>query len=210
MAELTREKMAGFWLRFVAFIIDVIVVALIVFPFALIIGLIAPNYLLVEVPFGLFTTTTTISEATDNQPKIEKDEVLGLWTNYYKLKEIAVKEGDVEFKGEVTFNRVLIEPEMKNEISKTTSSTLESYVIFIYWIFLEASIWQASLGKRIMGLKVVTESGEKPTLLQCANRNLLKVLSGIILFIGFFMAGWTDKKQALHDKIPSLLVIKSP
>lgn len=208
MTEFQREHFAGFWLRFVALIIDLLVVTLIVFPFALIIGLIAPKYMLVEVPFGLFTTTTTVSEARDNQPKIEKDEVLGLWTNYYKLKEIVVTEGDAEFKGEVTFNRVLIEPEMKNEITKTTSSRIESYVIFLYWIFLEASIWQASLGKRIMGLKVVNKDGDRPTLLQSANRNLLKVLSGIILFIGFLMAGWTDKKQALHDKIPNMLVIK--
>ena len=60
-----------------------------------------------------------------------------------------------------------------------------------------------------MGLKVVTDTGEKPDLAQCAARNLLKILSGITLFIGFFMSGWTDKKQALHDKIPSMLIIKN-
>jgi len=210
MTEYQRKTFAGFWLRFIAFIIDVTVVTLIVFPFALIIGLVAPNYMLVEVPFGLFTTTTTVSEAEGNQPKIEKDEVLGLWTNYYKLKEVVVTEDEGEFKlkGEVSFNRVLIEPDMKNEITKTTSSNIESYIIFIYWILLEASVWQASLGKKIMGLKVVTKDGGRPNLWQCASRNLLKVLSAIILFIGFFMAGWTDNKQALHDKISGMLVIK--
>ena len=209
MTEFKREEFAGLWLRFVAFIIDSITVALLVFPFALLIGLIAPKLVLVEVPFGLFTTTTVVSEARDNQARIEKDDVLGLWTNYYKLKEVEVLNADPEFKGEVTFKRVLIEPEMRNEISKTTSTDIESIAIFIYWILMEASIWQASLGKKVMGLKVVTETGEKPDMLQCASRNLLKILSGIILFIGFFMAGWTDKKQALHDKIPSMLVIKA-
>ena len=209
MTEFKREEFAGLWLRFVAFIIDSITVALLVFPFALLIGLIAPKLVLVEVPFGLFTTTTVVSEARDNQVRIEKDDVLGLWTNYYKLKEVEVLNADPEFKGEVTFKRVLIEPEMRNEISKTTSTDIESIAIFIYWILMEASIWQASLGKKVMGLKVVTETGEKPDMLQCASRNLLKILSGIILFIGFFMAGWTDKKQALHDKIPSMLVIKA-
>ena len=210
MTEYQRKTFAGFWLRFIAFIIDVTVVTLIVFPFALIIGLVAPKLILVEVPFGLFTTTTTVSEAEGNQPKIEKDEVLGLWTNYYKLKEVVVTEDEGEFKlkGEVSFNRVLIEPEMKNEITKTTSSNIESYIIFLYWILLEASVWQASLGKKIMGLKVVTKDGGRPNLWQCASRNLLKVLSAIILFIGFFMAGWTDNKQALHDKISGMLVIK--
>jgi len=208
MTEFQREMFAGFWLRFVALIIDIVVVTLIVFPFALIIGLVAPKYLLVEVPFGLFTTTTTVSEATGSQPKIEKDDVLGLWTNYYKLKEVTISGDEAKLEGEVSFSRVLIEPEMQNEITKTTSSKIESYVIFLYWILLEASVWQASIGKRIMGLKVVTHDGGRPTLLQCANRNLLKVLSAIILFIGFFMAGWTDKKQTLHDKISSLFVVK--
>ena len=202
MTELQRKKFAGFWLRFVALIIDLLVVALIVFPFAAIIGLIAPKYMLVEVPFGLFTTTTVVSEAQGDQPKIEKDEVLGLWTNHYKLKEAVADDG------EVTFKRVLIEPEMKNEISKTTSSNIEFYVIFLYWILMEASIWQASVGKKIMGLKVVNSEGGRPNWPQAAARNVLKVLSGIILFIGFFMAGWTDKKQALLDKISGMVVVK--
>lgn len=203
MTEFQRETLAGFWLRFIALIIDTIAIALIVFPFALILGLIAPKFVLVEVPFGLFTTTTVISEARNNQSAIEKDEVLGLWTNHYKLKELID-----DANGSVTFSRVLIEPEMKNEIRKTTSSNIESYVIFFYWILMEASIWQASIGKKMMGLKVVTETGERPDLVQCAARNVLKILSAIILFIGFFMAGWTNKKQALHDKIPGMLVIK--
>ncbi len=202
MTDYQRDNFAGFWLRFVAFIIDLLVVALIVFPFAAIIGLVAPKYILVEVPFGLFTTTTVVSEAQGEQPKIEKDDVLGLWTNYYKLKEASSKDG------KVVFNRVLIEPEMKNEIRKTTSSNIESYVIFLYWILMEASIWQASVGKRMMGLKVVNSEGGKPSWLEAAARNVLKVLSGVILFIGFFMAGWTDKKQALHDKISGMLVVK--
>ena len=204
MTEFQRDMFAGFWLRFVAFIIDITVVRLLVFPFAILLGLVAPKFILVEVPFGLFTTTTTVSEVNNSRPAIEKDDVLGLWTYYYKLQENSVKVDD-----EVKFSRVLIESEMQNEIKKTTSGDIESYVIFLYWILLEASIWQASVGKRIMGLKVVTDTGEKPDLAQCAARNLLKILSGITLFIGFFMAGWTDKKQALHDKIPSMLIIKN-
>ena len=204
MTEFQRDMFAGFWLRFVAFIIDITVVRLLVFPFAILLGLVAPKFILVEVPFGLFTTTTTVSEVNNSRPAIEKDDVLGLWTYYYKLQENSVKVDD-----EVKFSRVLIESEMQNEIKKTTSGDIESYVIFLYWILLEASIWQASVGKKIMGLKVVTDTGEKPDLAQCAARNLLKILSGITLFIGFFMAGWTDKKQALHDKIPSMLIIKN-
>lgn len=202
MTEYPRASFAGFWERFIAFIIDVLIVSLIVFPFALAIGLKFPNAILVEVPFDLFTTTTIVSENETEKSTIEKDDVLGLWTNFYK-----VEESEDDF-GDKTTLRTLVDPTSHKSIHKTTSSDIEFYIIFIYWILLEASIWQGSLGKRIMGLQVVTQDGGKPNVFQCAARNLLKILSGLILFIGFFMAGWTDKKQALHDKIPNLLVIK--
>lgn len=59
-----------------------------------------------------------------------------------------------------------------------------------------------------MGLQVVTIDGGRPNIFQSTARNVLKILSAITLFIGFMMAGWTDKKQALHDKIPRMFVIK--
>ena len=202
MKEYDRSDFAGFWTRFIAFILDVIFVSIIVFPFALVLGIIAPNSILVEVPFDLFTTTTTIFEVSDDKNSIEKDEVLGLLTNYYK---IVVSE---ESNGEESISRNLIEPIKYLSINKTTSSDIEFYVIFIYWIIFEASIWQASIGKKIMGLKVVNKSGGKPNIFQCISRNLLKILSGMIIFVGFMMAGWTNKKQALHDIFHDLLVVK--
>ncbi len=189
-------------MRFIAFVLDVIIVSIIVFPFALVLGLIAPNSILVEVPFDLFTTTTTISELSDDKNSIEKDDVLGLLTNYY---EIVLSE---DANGEESISRNLIEPIKYLSINKTTSSDIEFYIIFIYWIIFEASVWQASIGKKIMGLKVVTKSGGKPNIFQCIARNLLKILSGMIIFVGFMMAGWTNKKQALHDIFHDLLVVK--
>ena len=203
IVEYKRNEYAGFWNRLVAFWIDLTVVSLIVFPFALLIGLFFPNAILVEVPFELFTTTTTVSRDIENNESIEKDELLGLLINYYKTKV----EIDEET-GNCSTTRDLIDPVSKSAIKKTTSTDIEFHVIFIYWILLEASVWQASLGKKIMGLQVITEDGERPDIFQCASRNLLKVLSGIILFFGFLMAGWTDKKQTLHDKISNTLIVK--
>lgn len=202
MTDFQRIQFAGFWLRVFAFAIDSIVVSLIVFPFAVIIGLIAPNAILVEVPFNLFTTTTTVAADKDKHVSIERDDVLGLWTNYYKVTNKKNTNGNT------SQSRQLIDPVTRLNIRKTTSGDIQFYVIFIYWILLEASVWQASVGKKIMGLQVVTRDGSRPTIYQCIARNLLKILSGITLFIGFMMAGWTDKKQALHDKIAGMLVIK--
>lgn len=208
-----KVKFAGFWNRFIALIFDVIIVSLIVFPFALVIGLISQNLVLVEVPFGLFTTTETVREMPETIKKyadgstsvvltsIVKENVLGLWENHYKMQTNSSK-------GNAEFSKELIDPNSGMKIKKTSSSDIEFYVIFIYWILLENSIWQASIGKKIMGIKVTTSDGGRPNFFQTVSRNLLKILSGLILFFGFMMAGWSTKKQALHDKIPNMLVIK--
>ena len=38
-------------------------------------------------------------------------------------------------------------------------------------------------------------------------RNLAKILSGLILCIGFLMVAFTGKKQGLHDMIAGTLVV---
>lgn len=124
MNEFERNQFAGFWNRLIALIIDVIVVSFIVFPFALIIGLVSPNAILVEVPFDLFTTTTVISENPEIKESIEKDEVLGLWSNLYKVTETTTD-------GETSTTRTLIDTATKLRIEKTTSSDIEFYIIFI-------------------------------------------------------------------------------
>jgi uncharacterized RDD family membrane protein YckC len=35
-----------------------------------------------------------------------------------------------------------------------------------------------------------------------------KILSGLILYIGFMMAGCTPRKQALHDMLADTLVVR--
>ena len=203
---------AGFWKRLLALIIDAITVSFIVLPFALIIGLISPNALLVEVPFELFTTTETLSQKPEIieehadgstsvvEISIVKENVLGLFENYYSVKT-------TKSHNEIESTKTLISKDNELEITKTTSSDIEFYVLFIYWIVFESSVWQASLGKKILGIKVTTITGNRPTIFQAIARNLLKILSGITLFIGFMMAGWTSNKQALHDKISNMLVI---
>ncbi|TNE40341.1 MAG: adenylate/guanylate cyclase domain-containing protein [Alphaproteobacteria bacterium] len=89
------------------------------------------------------------------------------------------------------------------------SSVLGPTLIFyvLYMTAMETSPLQASLGKKIMGIKVVDENGAAMSPLGALMRNGAKVLSVLPLFIGFFMAGFTDKRQALHDKIAHSLLI---
>ena len=79
----------------------------------------------------------------------------------------------------------------------------------LYFPVMESSPTQATLGKMALGIQVTTLSGERISFLRALGRNLAKYLSGLILFVGFIMAGFTAKKQTLHDMIAGCLVVQS-
>jgi uncharacterized RDD family membrane protein YckC len=78
----------------------------------------------------------------------------------------------------------------------------------LYSTFMESSKFQATLGKLALGLKVTDLQGNKLDFTKALVRNLCKLISNFTLFIGYIMAGFTEKKQALHDMIASTLVVK--
>ncbi len=80
---------------------------------------------------------------------------------------------------------------------------------WIYFAAMESSDTRATFGKLALGLIVSDLSGKQISFGRASGRYFGKILSGIILGIGFIMAGLTDKKQALHDIISDCLVIDS-
>ena len=87
-------------------------------------------------------------------------------------------------------------------------NVLSLVMSWLYYAFLESGMAQATLGKRAMGLKVITTDGQKISFGQASGRYFGKILSAIILLIGYLMMIWDDKKQTLHDKIANTLVVK--
>lgn len=79
---------------------------------------------------------------------------------------------------------------------------------WIYFASMESSGWQATLGKKALGLKVTDLAGNRITFARASGRFFGKLLSGMILMIGFFMAGFTERKQALHDILAGCLVLR--
>jgi uncharacterized RDD family membrane protein YckC len=73
---------------------------------------------------------------------------------------------------------------------------------------MESSSAQATLGKLIIGIKVTNVHGDRISFGRATARYFAKVISALTLFIGYIMAGFTNKKQALHDIIADCLVIK--
>lgn len=77
-----------------------------------------------------------------------------------------------------------------------------------YYAGLESSAWQATVGKKALGLVVMDTGGNRISFLRALGRYFAKILSGLILLIGYIMVAFTDKKQGLHDYICSTLVVK--
>lgn len=143
----------GFWIRLVAFIIDLIVVAIVVFPVSVI-----------------------IMAATGGIPRI-----MG---------------GDVQFSGLRLLGLMI-------------RGFFNTLVSWIYEAALESSSKQATLGKMALGLKVTDLYGNRISFARATGRHFAKYISGMILAIGYIMAGFTERKQALHDMIAGTLVIRS-
>jgi uncharacterized RDD family membrane protein YckC len=80
---------------------------------------------------------------------------------------------------------------------------------WLYSAMLESSSWQATVGKKALGLVVTDESGGRIGFGRATGHYFGKILSSLILLIGFFMIGWTQRKQGLHDKLAGTLVYKA-
>lgn len=79
---------------------------------------------------------------------------------------------------------------------------------WLYSTLLESSSRQATLGKMALGLIVTDMDGNRISFARANGRYWGKIISGLTLFIGYIMAGFTEKKQALHDMMAGCLVVK--
>ncbi len=77
----------------------------------------------------------------------------------------------------------------------------------LYFIFLESSEKQGSIGKMICGLQVTSVEGERISTAQATGRYFSKIISSLA-FVGYIMAAFTQRKQALHDLIAKTVVLK--
>lgn len=134
---------AGFWLRFVAYFLDSIILSVVVTPISLI-----------TFPFFLFGSP-------------EQNFIVTL--------------------GIVFFNIA---------------------ITFFYFTLMESSSMQGTLGKMALGLKVVDMKNKRISFARATGRYFGKILSATILYIGFIMVAFTEKKQGLHDLMAETLVVK--
>ena len=79
---------------------------------------------------------------------------------------------------------------------------------WIYFVMLESSYEQCTVGKNAMSIIVATHDTKSRITLEQGNRRFIgRVLGGIPLCLGYVLAAFDKDKQALHDKIAKTQVV---
>ena len=149
---------AGFWIRFVAYIIDGVIISLLEFLLVLpLLGLIGIN-------------TLTIDSSTYESMDWE-----------------------------------LLLPLL---ISAGTGLYLSAFLLtWLYYALMESGARQGTVGKMAIGVIVIDENGNRLNFAKASIRYFSKIISSILL-IGYIIAAFTPKKQALHDIIANTYVVR--
>ena len=79
---------------------------------------------------------------------------------------------------------------------------------YLYHAVFESSARGATPGKMALGIAVTDTEGGRIGFGRAFARNVAKVASYMILMIGFLMAAFTERKQALHDLMTGCLVVR--
>lgn len=87
------------------------------------------------------------------------------------------------------------------------SSIFSLVLDVVYYAGMQSSSKQATIGKMAFDLKVMRTDGSRISFLRGVGRYFSKWVSAIILMIGYIMAAFDSRKQALHDKIADTLVV---
>ncbi|MHB8487508.1 MAG: RDD family protein [Candidatus Acidiferrales bacterium] len=156
---------AGFWLRFVAYIIDALILGI---PFAFV-------FISIFASSGLMRSVGTFPPETP--------------------------DALVRFLGMGLIFRIAL-----------AAIVLE----WLYYALMESSAWQATLGKKALGIYVTDLTGTRISFGRASGRFFSMILFRIIPLIGILLlfpidcicAGLTEKKQALHDMMAGCLVIR--
>jgi len=80
-------------------------------------------------------------------------------------------------------------------------------MLWLYYAIMESSPRQATLGKMVLQIIVTDNEGNRISFGRATGRNFAKIISILILLIGFIMIAFTKRKQGLHDMIAKTLVV---
>jgi uncharacterized RDD family membrane protein YckC len=163
-----KQKFAGFWIRFVAYLLD-----------SFIIGI--PAVILIFVVLIYMVGSTVGFEALSDPEFLDSANV----------------ETELTNQEAVTFLGAYL-----------LSILLSLLLTVIYFAGMHASKWQATIGKKVLGLKVTDLKGNRISFWRGLGRYLAMAFLSSIFMIGYIITAFTEKKQSLHDLIAGTFVIR--
>ncbi|ARS36211.1 RDD family protein [Pontibacter actiniarum] len=101
-------------------------------------------------------------------------------------------------------------PELDDIENRLKMNGISAFIGWLYYAGFESSAKQATLGKQMLGIFVTDSDGYRISFARASGRYFGKMLSGLILLIGYLMAAFTARRQALHDKLANTLVLQHP
>jgi len=102
---------------------------------------------------------------------------------------------------------LLCNSEKQYSIALTIWYILAVVIVWLYYTLMESSSYQGTVGKIFLGIKVTDLNGHKIGFGRATGRHFGKIISAIILFVGFIMVAFTKRKQGLHDIMAGCLVV---
>ncbi len=100
-----------------------------------------------------------------------------------------------------------LEPRIKFLQQRNWIREVSFFLWLIYCTVMESSQRQGTFGKMAVGIKVVDERGNRMTLAKSFGRNASKILSYLVLALGFIWILFDKKKQGWHDKLNNTYVV---
>lgn len=166
------EKYAGFWKRFVAYIIDEIILGL--------------ARTILFVPLILLSSFSLAPFFKNSYDK-----------NFVNVVSLETLSGSDMAVGMMVFVFIFI------------GFILSTIIGWLYYAIMESSNKQATFGKVVMSIRVTDLDGNKISFGKASARYFAKILSTLFFYIGYIMAAFTEKKQALHDMLVGCLVVNT-
>lgn len=93
-------------------------------------------------------------------------------------------------------------------VSIVTQLAVSLVVGWVYCAGFESSAWQATPGKRLLGIAVTDLAGRRITFARATGRYAAESLSSALFLIGYLVQLFTEKRQALHDVLAGTLVVR--
>ena len=132
------------------------------------------------------------------------------YTGFWKRVAAFIIDVCILIIGSLAIGFVVFSLVMKIDDPARLSFMIDTLGLIIGWLYfavMESSTSQGTVGKMALGIKVTDTEGNKISFLRATGRHFGKIISSIILGIGYIMIAFTQKKQGLHDMLAECLVV---